>query len=55
MPYPVKHPVNIALQIVEFVALFALAYGVCFVLFPAFYHMLLDIATIMVNSQLGYL
>ena len=55
MPYPVKHPINLALQIVEFVAILALVYGACFIVFPAFYNMLLDIATIMVNLQLGYL
>ena len=55
MPYPVKHPANLALQIVEFVAIFALVYGVCFVIFPVVYGVLVDTATAMVQLSLRHL
>lgn len=55
MPYPVKQPANLALQIIEFIVILALVYGVFFIVFPAIFDIVTDASLIMVNSQLKYL
>ncbi len=54
MPY-LKQPPNLALQVLEFIAILAIVYGICLVVFPAIFDMLVDTAVIMVQVHLRHL
>jgi len=55
MPYPIKHVTSLALQIVEFTTILVIVYGICFIIFPAVYDVLVDVSVIIIESRLVHL